>query len=139
MQVAALVEDLGLEQVRHTKVWSLTTSEQRRLAVATQLLLDTDVLVLDRPTAGMDIFDTFFLVEFLRQWAGSAQGSMAGRAVVMTLHPPTYEIFTMLSRVALLSKGRLMFCGRRRDMLPYFASAEYPCPSYKNPSDYYRE
>ncbi|XP_052128985.1 ATP-binding cassette sub-family G member 5 [Frankliniella occidentalis] len=136
-RVAALVEDLGLEQVRHTKVWSLTTSEQRRLAVAAQLLLDTDVLVLDRPTAGMDIFDTFFLVEFLRQWAGNAAGSVTGRAVVMTMHPPTYEIFTMLSRVALLSKGRLMFCGRRRDMLPYFASAEYPCPSYKNPSDYY--
>ena len=139
MQIAALVEDLGLEQVRHTKVWSLTTSERRRLAVAAHLLLDTDVLVLDRPTAGMDIFDTFFLVEFLRQWAGSVAGSVAGRAVILTLHPPTYEIFTMLSRVALVSKGRLMFCGRRRDMLPYFANAEYPCPAYKNPSDYYRK
>lgn len=24
-------------------------------------------------------------------------------------------------------------------MLPYFAFIEYPCPAYKNPSDYYRE
>jgi hypothetical protein len=57
--------------------------------------------------------------------------------VILTLHPPTYEIFTMLSRVALISVGRLMFSGRRRDMLPYFAMVDYPCPAYKNPSDYY--
>nr|CAD7435184.1 unnamed protein product [Timema monikensis] len=43
----------------------------------------------------------------------------------------------MLSRVALVSAGRLMFTGRRRDMLPYFALVQYPCPAYKNPSDYY--
>jgi hypothetical protein len=45
----------------------------------------------------------------------------------------------MLSRVALVSAGRLMFGGRRRDMLPYFAMVDYPCPAYKNPSDYYCE
>jgi hypothetical protein len=24
-------------------------------------------------------------------------------------------------------------------MLPYFAMVDYPCPAYKNPSDYYCE
>ncbi|KAJ9579822.1 hypothetical protein L9F63_004528, partial [Diploptera punctata] len=128
-RIDALIEDLGLDQVRHTKVSGLTTSEKRRLNVACHLLLDTDIVILDQPTRGMDIFDTFFLVEFLRQWAATA--------VILTLHPPTYEIFTMLSRVALVSAGRLMFSGRRRDMLPYFAMVDYPCPAYKNPSDYY--
>ncbi|PNF34419.1 hypothetical protein B7P43_G13248 [Cryptotermes secundus] len=146
-RIDALIEDLGLDQVRHTKVSGLTTSEKRRLNVACHLLLDTDIVVLDQPTRGMDIFDTFFLVEFLRQWAATAgsngpaaitpSGISGGRIVILTLHPPTYEIFTMLSRVALISAGRLMFSGRRRDMLPYFAMVDYPCPAYKNPSDYY--
>ncbi len=81
----------------------------------------------------MDIFDTFFLVEYLRQWAAR------GRIVLVTLQPPTYEILTMISKVVLLSTGRLMYAGKRREMLPYFAFIEYPCPAYKNPSDYYRE
>ena len=47
--------------------------------VACHLLLDADIVVLDRPTRGMDIFDTFFLVEYLRQWAAR------GRIVILTL------------------------------------------------------
>ncbi|XP_045119789.1 ATP-binding cassette sub-family G member 8-like isoform X1 [Portunus trituberculatus] len=130
-RINGLINDLGLEQVRHTRVKDLTLSERRRLNVACHLLLETDVVLLDQPTRGMDIFDTFFLVEYLRQWA------CRGRIVVLTIQPPTYEIFTMISRVALISTGRLMYFGRRREMLPYFAFIEYPCPAYKNPSDYY--
>jgi hypothetical protein len=50
-------------------------------------------LSLLQPTRGMDIFDTFFLVEYLRQWAAR------GRVVLLTIQPPTYEIFTMISKV----------------------------------------
>ena len=64
---------------------------------------------------------------------------ISGRIVILTLHPPTYEIFTMLSRILLISAGRTMFSGRRRDMLQYFTLVDYPCPPFKNPSDYYRE
>ena len=133
MQIDALIEDLGLSQVKHTRVADLTTSEKRRLNVACHLQLDTDIVILDQPTDGMDIFDTFFLVEYLRQWAAR------GRIVVLTLQPPTYEILTMISKVMLLSTGRVMYYGKRREMLPYFAFIEYPCPAYKNPSDYYRK
>ena len=75
----SVVEDLGLAQVRHTRVKDLTVSEKQRLNVACHLLLDADIVVLDRPTRGMDIFDTFFLVEYLRQWAAR------GRIVILTL------------------------------------------------------
>jgi hypothetical protein len=42
-------------------------------------------------------------------------------------------------QVVLISCGKLMYFGKRREMLPYFAFIEYPCPAYKNPSDYYRK
>lgn len=130
-RINALIEDLGLAQVKHARVEDLTISEKQRLNVACHLLLDADIVVLDQPTRGMDIFDTFFLVEYLRQWAAR------GRIVMLTLHPPTYEILTMISKIVLISTGRLMYYGKRREMLPYFAFIEYPCPAYKNPADYY--
>lgn len=136
-QIGILIEELGLSQVLSTNVSELTPSEVQRLKIACYLLSDGEILLLDRPTSGMDIFDTFFLVEFLRQWANGGPSGMIGKCVILTLQPPTYEIFTMVSRVALISSGRMMFYGRRRDMLPYFASVDYPCPAYKNPSDYY--
>ncbi|TRY75875.1 hypothetical protein TCAL_09947 [Tigriopus californicus] len=116
---------------RHARVKNITASEKRRLNLAVHLLLDADVTVIDQPTNGMDIFDTFFLVEYLRQWASR------GRLIVITIHPPTYEILTMISKVVLVSMGRIIYCGKRREMLPYFAFIDYPCPAYKNPSDYY--
>ena len=91
------MEDLGLAQVRHTRVKDLTVSEKQRLNVACHLLLDADIVVLDRPTRGMDIFDTFFLVEYLRQWAAR------GRIVILTLqvflyyHACTFQAFYCLS------------------------------------------
>ncbi|XP_026751087.1 ATP-binding cassette sub-family G member 8 [Galleria mellonella] len=130
-RINLLIEELGLEQVRDTNVARLTRSEIRRLNVACQLLLDMAILILDQPTKEMDIFDTFFLVEYLKNWAST------GRVVIMSLHPPTYEIFAMLTKVVLISAGRTMFSGYRRDMLPYFTSIDYPCPAFKNPSDYY--
>ena len=98
--------------MKQTRVADLTLSEKQRLNVACHLLLDTDIVLLDQvgvtlskafgqlliplfpqPTQGMDIFDTFFLVEYLRQWAAR------GRIVILTMQPPTYEIFTMVSKV----------------------------------------
>ncbi|KAI1292780.1 ATP-binding cassette sub-family G member 8 [Halotydeus destructor] len=128
----ALLEELGLSEVRHSSVSSLTEAERKRLLIAVSLMLDTDILLLDQPTQGMDIFDTFFLVEYLRQWA-----LISGRCVIMTIQPATYEIYTMLTRVALVSTGRVLFHGKRKDLLSYFANIDYPCPAFKNPSDYY--
>ncbi|XP_015787613.1 ABC transporter G family member 16 [Tetranychus urticae] len=128
----AVLEELGLSEVRHTSVADLTEAEKRRLLIGQALLLDTDLLLLDQPTKGMDIFDSFFLIEYLRQWA-----LISGRCVILTIQPATYEIFTMLSQIALVSTGRILYFGKRKDLLTYFSYIDFPCPTYKNPSDYY--
>ncbi|KAK6638527.1 hypothetical protein RUM43_006794 [Polyplax serrata] len=137
-KISSLMEDLGLDHVSDTKLSGLTKSELRRLSVATYLLLDVDILFLDQPTKGMDIFDTFFLIEYLRQWAlNTGMPELTGRIVILTLQPPTYEILTMISKVLIVSNGHVMYSGATSMLLPYFTSVEYPCPPFKNPSDYY--
>lgn len=127
-----MLEELGLSEVRHTSTADLTGPERRRLLIAMSLMLDTDLLLLDQPTKGMDIFDTFFLIEYLRQWV-----VISNRCVILTINPSTYEIFTMLSKIALISTGRTLYFGPRREMISYFSSIDFPCPSFKNPADYY--
>jgi len=88
-------------------------------------------LILDQITTNMDIFDTFFLVEYLRQWSSN------GKIVIMTLQPPTFEILSMCSGVLLLSGGRTIFSGNRSDLPRHMGALGYPCPPFKNPADYY--
>ncbi|XP_059619535.1 ATP-binding cassette sub-family G member 8 isoform X1 [Phlebotomus argentipes] len=130
-RIDILIEDLGLTAVRTANVSRLTHSERQRLSVACQLLTQASVLVLDQATTSMDIFDTFFLVEYLRQWCSS------GRIVIMTLQPPTFEILSMCSGVLLLSGGRTVFSGSRSDLPRHMGTLGYPCPPFKNPADYY--
>lgn len=129
-RIDILIEDLGLTAVRTANVARLTHSEKQRLSVACQLLTQASILVLDQVTTNMDIFDTFFLVEYLRQWC-------AGRIVIMTLQPPTFEILSMCSGVLLLSGGRTIFSGSRSDLPRHMSNLGYPCPPFKNPADYY--
>lgn len=75
-QMGLLIEELGLTQVLSTRVGRLTTSELKRLSIACCLMSSADILLLDSPTIFMDIFDTFFLVEFLRGWASGGPGNM---------------------------------------------------------------
>lgn len=132
-QINILVEDLGLTAVRTSNISRLTQSEKQRLCVACQLLTQATFLILDQTTANMDIFDTFFLVEYLRQWCSN------GKIVIMTLQPPTFEILSMCSGVLLLSGTRTIFSGNRSDLPRHMGSLGYPCPPFKNPADYYRE
>ena len=58
MQIDALIEDLGLKQVKHTRVADLTLSEKQRLNVACNLLLDTDIVMVDQVSIRCGWFDT---------------------------------------------------------------------------------
>lgn len=117
--------------VRSNNISALTQSEKLRLCVACQLLTQATILILDQTTTSMDIFDTFFLVEYLRQWCSS------GKIVIMTLQPPTFEILSMCSGLLLLSESRTIFSGNRSDLPLHMGSMGFPCPPFKNPADYY--
>ena len=61
-RIDALIEDLGLNKVKHTRVADLTLSEKQRLNVACHLLLDTDIVLLDQVSRIVHILGTIFTV-----------------------------------------------------------------------------
>lgn len=90
--MGVLIEELGLGQVLNTNVSELTASEAQRLSVACHLMSDAEIIMLDRPTVTMDIFDTFFLVEFLRQWAAGAPSEFSANHTVLLGYNLTIKV-----------------------------------------------
>ena len=78
-RIAALLEQLGLEERGQQRVDSLSRGLQQRVAVARALLHEPDLLLLDEPDTGLDL-PAFRMLESLL-----LDGS-TGRTIVMATH-----------------------------------------------------
>ena len=80
---------------------ALSTGERQRLSIARAVLHDPAVLVLDEPTAGLDVLASRFLRDFVRAERDR------GKAVVFSTHYLA-EAELLCDRIGLLHRGRLL-------------------------------
>ncbi len=102
-RLGAVLTQVGLHHVSPKQPPErLSGGQQRRLALAVQLLRDPQVLLLDEPTAGLDWSVRESLLELLRQLR-------TGRVLVVATHEP--KLFTPLKpRCWRLQDGELEPC-----------------------------
>ncbi len=98
--VGEILEQLGLSSKADAMVRSLSGGMKRRVLVAQALVHKPRVIVLDEPTAGVDVE----LRENLWQLIGALHAQ--GTTVVLTTHY-LEEAQAMCSRVAIMQKGRI--------------------------------
>jgi ABC-type multidrug transport system ATPase subunit len=109
----------------------ISGGEKRRVTIAIQVLTDPKILLLDEPTSGLDAFTATSIMEVLNGLAAE------GRTLIMTIHQSRSDIFHHFSNLLLLSRGgHTVYAGRGADMIPYFGSLGYDCPSRTNPADF---
>ena len=104
------IRELGLASVRERRFDSLSTGQQRRCLLARALVHDPDALVLDEPTAGLDMAGGFEYLSRLRSLA------RRGRSLVLVTHHLD-EIVPEIDRVVVLNRGRVVADGRKPDVL----------------------
>jgi len=99
-----VIELVGLEAKRNTRVLKLSGGQQRRLDVAIALAGDPDVLFLDEPTTGFD--------PSARREAWEVVKSLAelGKTVLLTTHYMD-EAQYLASEVAVIAGGRIVARG----------------------------
>lgn len=109
-----LLEKLELSDKKDASVFSLSGGMKRRVLIAQALVHKPPVIVLDEPTAGVDI-------ELRnRLWKFMLELNSKGHTLILTTHY-LEEAERLCSRVALLNKGRLVALDSTQDLLRQFS------------------
>lgn len=108
-RVEAVLERVGLAEAADRRVGGYSLGMRQRLGLASALLGDPSVLVLDEPANGLDPAGMADLRELLRDLAGE------GRTVLMSSHVLS-EVAQTVDRVVIIAGGTLRHSGPLADL-----------------------
>ncbi len=104
-----LLDRMGLGEKRDTQYDELSTGLQRRLALALAIAHAPEVLILDEPTAGLDVASRAELHRMI------AELSEAGTTILLATHDMA-EAERVTDRVAILLRGKIVAVGTPRQL-----------------------
>ena len=99
--VDEVIEELGLTDKAHTNMRKLSGGMKRRALIAQALVHKPPVIVLDEPTAGVDVELRQILWEFIKKL------NREGHTIILTTHY-LEEAETLCQRVAMMKQGKVV-------------------------------
>lgn len=105
-------ELFGLSERRQNKVRTLSGGEHRRVALATELMANPGLIILDEPLSGLDPFNSRILCSHLKQLA------FLGHTIILTTH--SYEALHIANKVLVLHAGEQSFYGTPQAVYQFF-------------------
>jgi iron complex transport system ATP-binding protein len=109
-RATAALERMGARHLAALPMHRMSTGEVRRVLIARAIVHDPTVLVLDEPTAGLDLVAREEFLQLVRRLAS------AGTTIVLVTHH-VEEIIPEIGRVILLSGGRVAADGETENVL----------------------
>jgi ABC-2 type transport system ATP-binding protein len=104
-RIMEVLDLVGLKDKAFERYQRYSGGMKRKLALARVLLPDTPILLLDEPTAGLDVISSRTLREFIR----NNLSRKAGKTVLYTTHY-VEEASQICDRIGILNRGRLVAC-----------------------------
>ena len=105
-----ILADLGVAELAGTPLGQMSTGQQRRCLLGRALVHDPDTLILDEPTAGLDLSASFDYLARVRRLVSQ------GKTIVLVTHQLN-EIPPDMERVILLKEGTVVADGRQSEVL----------------------
>ncbi len=99
-RVAATLDELSIAHLKERPPHRLSGGEKKRVALASVLILDPEVLLLDEPTAGLDPQSASQLIDFL------VRSREVGRTVIAATHDLDI-VEDIADRCVILQSGRV--------------------------------
>lgn len=112
-QIDFLLHKLSLWEHRHKKVKQLSGGMKRRLMIAKALVHSPKLLLLDEPTAGVDVSLRETLWDFVRELRNE------GMSILLTTHY-LEEAESLCDRVGIIGQGKIEIIGTTRDIVTQF-------------------
>jgi lipopolysaccharide export system ATP-binding protein len=99
-----LIEQLGLEQVRHSKGYMLSGGERRRVEIARSLVIEPSFLLLDEPFSGIDPIQVLELQKIIFELRRTGIG------ILVTDHN-VRETLAVTDRAYIINNGKIFRAG----------------------------
>jgi len=112
--VDEILEGLGLADKAHTNMRRLSGGMKRRALIAQALAHKPPVIVLDEPTAGVDVELRQMLWEFIKKL------NRDGHTIILTTHY-LEEAETLCSRVGMMKQGKIVALDSTSNLLNKFS------------------
>ena len=104
-----LLTRMGLEEKRSTQYHQLSTGQKRRLSLSLAITYDPPVVILDEPTAGLDVASRTELHDIMQELRAG------GTTIILATHDMA-EAEKMTDRVAILLRGEIVDTGSPREL-----------------------
>ena len=113
-----LISYLNLKEYKNQKMKALSGGTLRRVGIAQALLTKPDVLIIDEPTAGLDIFECIKLRSSLLNI------SKKNIQIVISSHIPE-DITSICNHLIVINQGTKIFEGKIKDLANYSTGLTY--------------
>lgn len=110
-----VIEGLDLQDKANTNMRMLSGGMKRRALIAQALVHKPPVIVLDEPTAGVDVELRKKLWQFIKKL------NQKGHTIVLTTHY-LEEAETLCSRVAMMDQGKIVALDKTKNLLKRFSA-----------------
>ena len=112
-RVNAALRMMRIEHLRDRPPYRLSGGEKKRVALASVMVLDPDVLLLDEPTSSLDPRSQSELIDLIQNWKS------ASRTIITATHQ--LEIVENIAdRAFVLEEGKVIASGGARELLSDF-------------------
>jgi ABC-2 type transport system ATP-binding protein len=116
-RVDVVLDQVGLADAANRRAGGFSLGMRQRLALASALLGDPDVLVLDEPANGLDPEGIAWLRQFLRYLAAEPSPTAPeGRTILVSSHVLA-EVEQTVDDVVIIARGRLVTAGSLADLV----------------------
>ena len=125
--VGEVINQVELDEKRHSRVGALSGGQKQRLAVACALVGNPQLLFLDEPTTGLDP------VARRQLWDLISKFQAEGKTIVLTTHYME-EAERLCDRVAIVDHGHVIAMGTPRDLIDSVDVSRLPPPEPRTTS-----